>query len=95
MPELAELEKKHKGVKFVSVHVENEPDEKVAEFVSKLAGAPSTIVLAGRRVQDNYKTLGLPETHLIDRDGQIAVTLKGYTPTTLGRLTKWLQQQKR
>jgi thiol-disulfide isomerase/thioredoxin len=95
MPELAELETKYKNVKFVSVHVEDEPDEQVAEFVKKLQGAPSTIVLASRRVQGNYKTFGLPETHLIDREGHIAETLQGYTEQTVSRLTQWLEEQSR
>lgn len=94
MPELAQLEKIYPKVKFISVHVEDEPDEAVAEFVRKLPGAPSTIVLANRRVQTNYATLGLPETHLLNKDGQIVQTLSGYTEKTLLDLKKWLSAQK-
>ena len=92
MPELAELAKHYPKVRFVSVHVEDIDDEVVAAWVKKLPAAPPTIVLAGLRVQQNYKTdkRGLPETHLINEQGKIIETLNGHTPKTMGVLKAWL-----
>lgn len=94
MPELAAKAQTYGKVRFVSVHVDDHEPATVAEFVKKLKAAPPTIVLASQRVQQVYRTdkRGLPETHLIDRQGRIVQTLNGYNPTTMGALKDWLDK---
>lgn len=92
MPELAQLEKKYPGVKFISVHTQEEKPEKVAAFVKSLSGAPSNIVLTSGGLQETFQYLGLPHTMVLDGDNVVLMNLIGYTPENMRRLTKALQQ---
>lgn len=94
LPELAAMEKENPAVRFIAVHVEDDPDEAVAEFIQKLPAAPKTVVLAKHRTQTNYGTKSLPETHLLDQTGVIVQTLNGYSATTIQALKDWLRKQK-
>lgn len=97
MPELAQLEKKYPGIKFISVHTQpaNTPDEKpesVAKFVKSLPGAPSNIVLAGEGIQEVFQYLGLPHTIMLDSDNVVLDNFTGYTPDNMQRMNKALQE---
>ncbi|KAF0201914.1 MAG: alkyl hydroperoxide reductase/thiol specific antioxidant/Mal [Gallionellaceae bacterium] len=91
MPELASLEKQYKEVKFISVHTEEVKAEVVAEFVKKLPGAPSNIVLTSGGLKEAFHFLGLPHTIVLDSDNIVLMNLVGYTPDNMQRLRKKLQ----
>lgn len=97
MPELAQLEKKYPGIKFISIHTQpaNTPEEKpesVAKFVKSLPGAPSNIVLTSGEIQETFNYLGLPHTILLDGDNIVLENFTGYTPDNMQRMNKALQQ---
>lgn len=92
MPELAQLEKKYPAVKFISVHTQEEPQEKVAAFVKSLPGAPSNIVMTSGGLQETFQYLGLPHTILLDEDNVVLMNLVGFTPDNMRRLSNALQQ---
>jgi len=92
MPELAKLEKQFKGVKFISVHTEDEKAETVVKFVKSLSGAPSNIVMTSGGVKEAFKYNGLPHTMILDGDNVVLMNLSGYTPENMRRLTSELQQ---
>jgi thiol-disulfide isomerase/thioredoxin len=91
MPELAKLEKQYPGVKFISVHTQEEKPEAVAKFVKSLSGAPSNIVLTSGGLQEIFHYLGLPHTVVMDRDNVVLMNLSGYTPDNMRALNKELQ----
>lgn len=78
MPELAGLEKKYPGVKFISVNTDEISQEKVGEFVKSLTGAPSTIVLTGAQIKEVYLYTGLPHTVVMDGNNIVRLNLPGY-----------------
>ncbi|HLP97297.1 MAG TPA: TlpA disulfide reductase family protein [Sideroxyarcus sp.] len=95
MPELAKLEKQYAGIKFISVHTQDELPESVEKFVKSLSGAPSTIVLTSGGVQETFNYMGLPHTIVLDSNNVVLLSLSGYTPdnmkllnTTLKKLAK-------
>jgi thiol-disulfide isomerase/thioredoxin len=92
MPELAKLEKQYTGVKFISVHAQEEKPEVVAKFVKSLSGAPSNIVLTSGGLQDTFHYIGLPHTMVLDSDNVVLMNLSGYTPANMQALNKALQQ---
>jgi len=92
MPELAQLEKQYTGVKFISVHTQEENPENVAKFVKSLLGAPSNIVLTSGGLQKTFQYLGLPHTIVLDSDNVVLMNLSGYTPDNTQRLIKALQE---
>lgn len=97
MPELAQLEKKYAGVKFISVHTQpantsEEKPESVAKFVKSLTGAPSNIVLTSGGIQETFQYLGLPHTILLDSNNVVLMNFSGYTADNMQRLGKALQQ---
>jgi len=92
MPELAKLEKQYKGVKFISVHTQEEKTENVIKFVKSLSGAPSNIVMTSGGVQEAFKYYGLPHTMVLDSNNVVLLNLSGYTPGNMQRLTNALQQ---
>lgn len=92
MPELAQLEKQYKGVKFIAAHTQAEKPEVVEKFVKSLAGAPSNIVLTSGGLQDTFHYVGLPHTIVLDGDNVVLMNLSGYTPDNMQRLTKVLQE---
>lgn len=95
MPELAKLEQRFKGVKFIAVHAEDEPPAVVANFVKSLSAAPSNIVLTkgGLRASFNYN--GLPHTIVLDSDNIVLMNLVGYTPDNMHILAKQLQKMEK
>lgn len=95
MPELAKLEKEHKGVKFIAVHTLEEKPENVVKFVKSLSAAPSNIVQTSGGIQEAFQYPGLPHTMLLDKDNIVLMNLSGYTPQNMQRLTKALQQLSR
>lgn len=78
MPELAGLEKKYPGVKFISVNTDEISQEKVAEFVKSLSGVPSTIVLTGAQIKEVYLYTGLPHTVVMDSQNIVKLNIAGY-----------------
>jgi thiol-disulfide isomerase/thioredoxin len=92
MPELAQLEKKYPGVKFISVHTQEEKPEVVEKFVKSLPGAPSNIVLTSGGLQETFHFFALPHTIVVDSNNVVLMNLSGYTPGNMQRLTKVLQQ---
>lgn len=93
MPELAKLEKKYTGVKFIAVHEHEEKPETVAKFVKSLPGAPSHVVLTSGGVQEIFQYHGfLPHTIVLDSDNVVLMNLSGYTPDNMRRLTQALQE---
>lgn len=92
MPELAQLEKHYTGVKFISVHTQDEKPENVVKFVKALQGAPSNIVLTTGGIQETFQYLGLPHTILLDSNNVVLMNFTGYTPDNMQRLNKALQQ---
>lgn len=92
MPELAKLEQQYAGVKFISVHTQDEKPEAVVKFVKSLAGAPSSIVLTSGGVQETFQYRGLPHTILLDSNNVVLMNLSGYTPENMQRLVNALQQ---
>lgn len=92
MPELAKLEKQYTGVKFISVHTQEEKPEVVDRFVKALPGAPSNIVLTSGGVQEAFRYLGLPHTIVLDSDNVVLMNLTGYTPENMRALEQALQQ---
>ena len=92
MPELAILEKQYKGVKFISVHTEEEKTETVVKFLKALPGAPSNIVMTSGGVKEAFKYYGLPHTIVLDADNVVLMNLSGYTPENMNRLSGALQQ---
>ena len=90
--DITPLEKKYKGVKFISVHTQQEQPENVAKFVKSLAGAPSNIVLTSGGVQETFHYLGLPHTMVLDSNNVVLMNLVGYTPDNMERLNRQLQQ---
>lgn len=91
MPELAVLEQKYANVKFISVHTEDNDGDKVEEFLSKLSGYPSNIVLSGKKIKDSYKYPGLPHTIVLDKDNKVLLNLVGYTHENIVRLEEVLK----
>lgn len=96
MPELAKMEKKYPAFKFISVHtipnttnVSVEP-QLVADFVTKLPAAPSTIITTGASVQSTFKFLGFPFTMVLDKNNVVLVTFDGFTPDGMQRLESYL-----
>lgn len=92
MPELAQLEKEYPGIKFISVHTQEEKPETVASFVKSLPGAPSIIVLTSGGLQETFNYMGLPHTLVLDSNNIVLMNLSGYTPDNTQRLIKELQE---
>lgn len=92
MPELAILEKQYKGVKFISVHTEDEKIETIVKFLKALPGAPSNIVMTSGGVKEAFKYYGLPHTILLDSDNVVLMNLSGYSHENMRRLAGALQQ---
>jgi len=95
MPELAKLEQKFKGVKFISVHAEDENPAIVAKFVKSLSGAPSNVVLTEGGLRESFNYLGLPHTIVLDRDNIVLMNLVGYTRENMQDLEKQLQEMEK
>jgi len=92
MPELAKLEQQFAGVKFISVHSQQESPEAVMKFVKSLAGAPANIVLTSGGVQEIFSYTGLPHTIVLDSNNVVLMNISGYTPDNMQKLSKALQQ---
>lgn len=83
MPELARLEKRFPGVKFIAAHTEPAELSEVAAFIQKLAGAPSNVVVTAGDLQKTFKYLGLPHTVLLDANNIVLQNFVGYTPENM------------
>jgi thiol-disulfide isomerase/thioredoxin len=92
LPELAKLEHLYPKVKFISVHASGESTEVVSQFIKKLAGAPSNIVLTHPDVKKFYQIEGLPHTILLDRNNVVVANIVGYTPDNMKLLKKILDE---
>lgn len=92
MPELAVMEKQYKGVKFISVHTEDEKIETIVKFLKALPGAPSNIILTPGGTKEAFKYNGLPHTIVLDSDNVVLMNLSGYTRENMRRLASALQQ---
>jgi thiol-disulfide isomerase/thioredoxin len=92
MPELASLEKKYSGVKFIAVHTQNEKKEVVEQFVRSLSAAPSNIVLTQGGMQERFGYLGLPHTVIVNSENIVVKNLVGYTPENMKLLAESLNQ---
>ena len=90
MPELAEMEKTYKKVKFISVHTQEEPVQIVQQFINKLAGAPSTIVLTSGSLKETFEYAGLPHTMVLDQNNLVLANFVGYTTDNMQQLKKLL-----
>lgn len=90
MPELAEMEKTYKKVKFISVHTQEEPVQIVQQFINKLAGAPSTIVLTSGSLKETFEYAGLPHTMVLDQNNIVLANFVGYTTDNMQQLKKLL-----
>jgi thiol-disulfide isomerase/thioredoxin len=95
MPELGQYEKKYTGIKFISVHTEDAEPEKVADFLKKLPGHPSNILLTSGRLQEDFHYLGLPHTVVLDSENNVIMNLEGYNPANMQHLKKHLDQLSR
>lgn len=92
MPELAKLEKQYTGVKFISVHTVDARPEVVVDFLKKLSGAPSNIVLTSGGLQETFNYRGLPHTMVLDGDNVVVLNLSGFNPDNMRLLNKAVQQ---
>jgi thiol-disulfide isomerase/thioredoxin len=92
MPELAKLERRFKGIKFISIHAEDENPAIVAKFVKSLDNAPSNIVVTQGGLREAFNYIGLPHTMVLDGDNIVVMNLIGYTPENMLALGKQLQK---
>jgi thiol-disulfide isomerase/thioredoxin len=92
IPELAKLEKQYPGVKFISVHAQEEKPEVVEKFVKSLPGVPANIVLTSGGLQANFHYLGLPHTMVLDNNNVVLMNLVGYTSANMRALNNALQR---
>ena len=92
MPELAKLEQRFKGVKFISVHAEDENPAIVAKFIKSLPGAPANVVLTEGSLRETFNYFGLPHTIVLDSDNIVLMNLVGYTQENMHELTSQLQK---
>ncbi|MBI5179579.1 MAG: TlpA family protein disulfide reductase [Nitrospinae bacterium] len=86
LPELAELEKKHPGVKFISVHTETTPEKEVKAFLASLAGHPRIVVMSTRKVMESYRFNQLPHTVILDADNRVRFVISGYTDENMRKV---------
>jgi thiol-disulfide isomerase/thioredoxin len=92
MPELAKLEKRNPGVKFIAVNTNDDKLEVVDKFIKALPGAPSHVVLTSGGLQETFRLMGLPHTIVLDSDNVVLLNLVGYTPENIKLLQKTLQE---
>jgi len=92
MPELAGLEKQYSGVKFISVHTQQEKLEVVSKFLKSLAGHPSNIVLTSGGVDQTFDFIGLPHTVVLDANNVVLANFNGYTKQNMIGLKNKLQE---
>lgn len=90
MPELAKLELEYPQIYFASIHVEDEEERLIREFVSKLDAHPRNIVMAAPLLKSNYQIIGLPHTVLIHQ-GKIDSVYQGYTKQNFAQLKNRLE----
>ena len=95
MPEMARLEKRFSGVKFISVHTSlnaaSVEEVKVAEFIKKLKAAPSNIVLStNRELGSIFNIQALPHTMVLDGNNKVLINITGYNADTIKALESTL-----
>ncbi len=80
-------EYKDQDVVFIGVdHLDNEKDARafLQEFGVEFMAGPES----GTEVSDRYRVKGVPETYIVDKQGNLAVTIPG--PTTANDLRRFL-----
>jgi thiol-disulfide isomerase/thioredoxin len=92
MPELAELEKHYPQVDFLALHKGPESLDKINAFIKTLDAAPKRLIKAEAMVVEKYRADPLPYTVLVDKNGDIADRIVGYTPANMQQLKRWLKQ---
>lgn len=83
------VEYKERGVAFIGVgRLDNESDARkfIQEFNIPFPTAPDN----GTQVYDNYRCTGVPETFVVDRNGNLAKAFRG--PVTAGQLREVLSK---
>ena len=90
LPKLAQLEKQYPLATFVTVHVENEPEADIQNFLDKLPNHPKTIVISSPMTKKSYQVKGLPYTILLSR-GKVSRVFTGYTEENFEKLTTMIQ----
>lgn len=85
MPEIQRLHEElgDKGLKIVAVSVDNAGEEqKIREFVSDFGLTFQVLHDGTGAIQNIYRTTGVPETFIIDRDGVVRKRLIGHLDLT-------------
>jgi alkyl hydroperoxide reductase subunit AhpC len=85
MPEIERLHQElgPKGLKIVAVSVDNAGEEqKIREFVQEFGIHFEVLHDASGAIQGIYRTTGVPETFIIDRDGVVRKRLIGHMDLT-------------
>ena len=92
MPELAKLEKHYPQVDFLALHKGTESLSQINAFIKTLDAAPKRLLKVNNLVVERYRADPLPYTVLVDKNGDIAGRIVGYTPANMQQLQRWLKQ---
>ncbi len=86
LPEMAALEKRHKGTHFLLVHVGNQTAGDVKKFLAGVKAHPARAVYTGPKIVEQFNFIGFPHTLLLDADNNVKLVLSGYTENNMSLL---------
>ena len=92
VPEIQELHEKMEGedFKIIAITVDDKL-QRVRRFVRK-KGVTYTVVMDDKGVDDAYGVYSIPTTILLDKEGNVALTQKGYAPGMYDTLEKDIRE---
>lgn len=97
MPSMIRLYERFRGQGLEILAVSEDTDEAELRRFVRAYGLPFPVLRdEGKKVYDLYRATGLPETHLIDRDGMLRASIIGPFdwggPETVGRVRELLER---
>ncbi len=80
LPQLAKLEQSYPKVTFYALHLglEEESNAVIQTFIKRLPAAPQRVMAMAAIVKEQLRAQGMPYSLLIDPNGQVVATFKGY-----------------
>lgn len=94
LPELAAMEKKYSGVKFIAVHADSDHTKELPAFMRESGTSPSTVVIADKTITGRYAFKGYPHIVVIDAKNRVLLAVGGNDGRNMARLESFIQRFK-